>query len=267
MLRGIYILPSLFTTANLSAGFISVILSINSQLTLAAWCIIAAIALDIMDGRIARWTRSTSRFGIELDSLADLVSFGIAPAVLMYQMVLYTMNRPGAAIALFFVIAGALRLAKFNIQAHEGESSGHFTGLPIPAAAGILASFVLSYQLFEMGEEITVKTIPLLMKRMPFFFKTIPATMVLISFLMLSNIPYIGFKKLRLNKPKSLQLLTLIVITILLIMTYPQNTIFIIFLLYLLSGVFLYLLRYWRLRRIISLALRFKKKSEQPLEN
>ena len=150
--RGIYILPSLLTTGNLSAGFISVLLSIHSEFTMAAWCIILAILFDMLDGRVARWTNSTSNFGIELDSLADLVSFGVAPAVLMYQMVLYTMHKPGMAISLFYVIAGAIRLARFNAKANSGESSTDFVGLPIPAGAGILASFVLSYQLFADGQ-------------------------------------------------------------------------------------------------------------------
>jgi CDP-diacylglycerol--serine O-phosphatidyltransferase len=258
MLRGIYILPSLFTSANLAVGFVSVIFSIKSELSTAAWCILICIGLDVMDGKIARWTNTTSYFGVELDSLSDLVSFGIAPAVLMYQLVLYGIGRAGIAIALFFVIAGAIRLAKFNIKAHEGKASGDFSGLPIPAAAGILASFVLSYELFEQGSTITVKTIPLIMKRMPFFYKSIPAIMVFVSFLMLSSIPYIG-KSIRFNRPKSLQLFILIVTAILLMVTYPQNTIFAIFFLYLLSGIFLYLLRVWRLRRKLKLPLRLKK--------
>ena len=264
MLRGIYILPSLFTTGNLAFGFVSIVFSLRSDFAMAAWCIIVSIGLDMVDGRVARWTKSTSRFGVELDSLADLVSFGVAPAVLMYQMVLYTMHKPGLAIALFFVIASALRLAKYNVKAQDGESSGDFSGLPTPAAAGIIASFVLSYELLAQSQEITVKTIPMLMKRMPFFFKTIPLLMVLVSFLMISNVPYFGFKKSKMNRPKSLQLLILIVITILLIVTYPQNSIFLIFMLYLLSGIFLYILRYWRLQR--SLSLRLRKPEKDPLK-
>jgi CDP-diacylglycerol--serine O-phosphatidyltransferase len=258
MLRGIYILPSLFTTGNLAFGYISIIFSIRSDFVMAAWCLIVSIGMDMVDGRVARWTKSTSRFGLELDSLADLVSFGVAPAVLMYQMVLHTMHKPGLAIALFFVISSALRLAKYNVKAQDGDSSSDFSGLPTPAAAGIIASFVLSYELFEQGQEITVKTIPILMQRMPFFFKTIPLLMVLISFLMISNVPYFGFKKSKLNRPKSLQLLILIVIAILLIVTYPQNSIFIIFMLYLLSGIFLYILRYWRMQKSLKLSSRLR---------
>jgi len=248
MLKGIYVLPSVITSANLAAGFLSIIFSINSQFTPAAWAIIAAMALDIMDGRVARWTKSTSQFGIELDSLSDMVSFGVAPSVMMYQMVLNQMQKPGIMIAVFFVIAGALRLARFNVKAKDGESSSDFLGLPIPAAAGILASFVLSYELFEMGSEINVKTIPVLMNRMPFFFKSIPITMIIISILMISNIPYLGFKRYKFDRPKSLQILVLVVLSILLVVAYPQNTIFIIFLLYLISGIAIYFWRYWRLR-------------------
>ena len=266
MLRGIYILPSLITAGNLAAGFVSMLYSINMQFTQAAWSIIIAIGFDMLDGRVARLTKSTSKFGVELDSLADLVSFGVAPAILIYQMVLHSMHKPGIAIALFFVIASALRLAKFNVKAQDGESSSDFSGLPTPAAAGIIASFVLSYELFEQGQEITVKTIPILMKRMPFFFKTLPLLMILVSFLMISNVPYLGFKKFRFNRPKSLQLLILIVISILLVVSYPQNSIFIIFMLYLLSGAFVYISRYLRLQRSLKLSLRLRKPEKDPLK-
>lgn len=249
ILRGLYILPSLFTAGNLVFGFLSIIYSIDEKFTPAAWCILIAMIMDIVDGRIARWTKSTSSFGIEFDSLADLISFGMAPSILMYMMMLHTMNKPGIAIAVFFVVAGALRLARFNVKAQDGQSSNNFVGLPIPAAAGILASFALSYELFEGGQEITVKTIPLLMKRMPFFFKSIPVLMIIISFLMVSSVPYLAIKKFKLNRPKSFQVFTLIMIGILLVLAYPQNTIFIIFLLYLISGLMGFIWRYIRLRQ------------------
>lgn len=257
--RGIYILPSLFTTCNLAAGFLSIIWSINGNFTAASWAILVAILLDIVDGRVARWTRTESQFGVEYDSLADLMSFGAAPAVLMYLMVLYTLGTPGIAIALFFVISGALRLARFNTKTQGGEVPPHFTGLPIPAAAALLASFALSYELFEEGKEITAKTIPLLMQRMPFFFHAIAPTMVLISILMISNVPYVSFKRLKLSKPKSLQLLILIVIGFLLVIAYPQNTIFILFLLYLLTGITEYLIRFWRIRRSLIGSIKARK--------
>jgi len=174
-------------------------------------------------------------------------------------MVLQTMAKPGITIAVFYVVAGALRLARFNIKAHEGVSSSNYMGLPIPAAAGILASFALSYELFENGSEITVKTIPIVMEKMPFIFKSIPILMVVISILMISSVPYAAMKNFKWNRPKSFQLFTLVVIGIMLVISYPQNTIFIIFLLYLLSGITGYLWRYIRLRQSLSLAARLKK--------
>lgn len=256
IMHGLYVLPSLFTSFNLGLGFWSVILSVHGQFAAAAWAIIGAMAMDIIDGRVARWTKTTSSFGIEFDSLADIISFGVAPAILMYQLVLHTMPRVGVAIALFFVVAGAMRLARFNVKAQEGESTSHFVGLPIPAAAGILASFVLSYELFVTGQEVTVKAIPMLMKRMPFFFQIIPLIMVLASFLMISSVPYAAVKKFKFNRPKSFQLFTFIITGIILVITYPQNTIFIIFLIYLLSGITEYVWRYVRLRRSLRAAAR-----------
>src|SRR5882762_6756619 len=177
MKRGVYLLPSLLTLGNLSAGIVSMIFAANDRFTAAAWAIIAGIILDMADGRVARWMGATSQFGLELDSLADLTTFGVAPAVMMYQLALYPMGRPGYMIVIFFVMTAALRLARFNLRAVQtAEPSTHFVGLPVPAAAGILASFVLSYEIFD-NADITVKTIPLLMKRMPLFFRMIPVTM------------------------------------------------------------------------------------------
>lgn len=248
--RGIYVLPSLLTAGNMSVGFVSMLYSMHHNYTMAAWFIIAAIAFDALDGRVARWTKTTSSFGIEFDSLADMVSFGLAPSVMMYQMVLNTLGKPGVAIALFFVLAGALRLARFNVKAQDNNSAGDFIGLPIPAAAGILASFVLSYELFEQGS-ITVKTIPLIMQRMPIFFKAIAPTMLVISLLMVSNIPYTAFKKFKFSRPKSLQLFVFLAASILIIIAYPQNTIFIVFVIYIASGLIGYIWRYLRLRRTV----------------
>jgi len=185
----------------------------------------------------------------------------------MYQMVLQPLNTPGIAIALFYLLTCALRLARFNVKAYEGVASTHFVGLPTPAAAGILASFALSYELFESGQEVTVKTIPLIMEKMPFMFKCIPAVILVISLLMVSSVPYAAMKNMKMNKPKSFQLFILLVIGIILIISYPQNTIFIIFLLYLLSGIMGYIWRYIRLRQSLSLSARINKKTcEQPAD-
>jgi len=234
--RGIYVVPSLITLGNLSAGIVSILLSSQGHLTAAAWAIIAGMIMDMMDGRVARWTGCTSQFGVELDSLCDLVTFGVAPAILMYWLALEPLGRPGYAIAIFFAVCAALRLARFNLRAQTGEVSTYFVGLPVPAAAGILASFVLSYELFD-NQEVTVKTIPLLMKRMPMFFHLAPLIVLALSLLMISTIRYNNFKKLKLFRPRSLQTLGVVIVGLLLIFTYPQNVIFIVFSLYVLSGL------------------------------
>ncbi|HAX62285.1 MAG TPA: CDP-diacylglycerol--serine O-phosphatidyltransferase [Elusimicrobia bacterium] len=252
MKRGIYIIPSMFTVANIVAGFFSLHYSIASDFSPAAWAIIIAILMDIADGRVARAMHAESSFGVELDSLADFLSFGVAPSVLMYQLVLHSMGKIGIAIAVFFVIASALRLARFNTVAYadtENKIKTHFEGLPTPAAGGIIASFVLSYELFEQGTELTAKNIKLLTEKMPLFFDVMPFLMVIISIFLISKIKYSNFKKINFAKPHSFQLLVLLIVSIILIFTYPQNTIFIIYILYFLSGIIGYILRLIRLKK------------------
>ncbi len=248
-------MPSLFTCGNISCGCLSVISSINGNFTKAAWLLIFAIAFDMMDGRIARLTKTTSEFGVQLDSLSDLTSFGIAPSIMIYQLVLNSMGKIGQSIAVLFVLCSALRLAKFNIRANDKEVHSFFMGLPTPASAGLLISFVLSYELFiaDPGQSLTFKTIPILMKSMPVFFKTMPVVMMLLSLLMVSNVPYISFKKMEFSKPKVFRLLILMVFLIWLIITFPQNIIFIFFTLYAFSGIFTYATKYWKIfKRIYS---------------
>ena len=248
MKRGVYLVPSLLTLANLAAGVVALIFSANLRFTSAAWAILAGIVMDILDGRVARWAGATSQFGVELDSLSDLVSFGVAPALMMYQLALQPLGRPGLMIAIFFAMAAALRLARFNLRVQTGEPVGYFLGLPVPAAAGILASFVLSYELFA-DSNLSAKTIPALMERMPLFYRSVPLTMMLLSFLMISSVHYGNFKQFRLGRPKSIQNLTIIVVGVLLIFTYPQNTIFIVFSLYVAWGMVGYAWRFYRARR------------------
>src|SRR5262245_8794698 len=119
--RGIYVYPSLITLGNLAAGVVSILFSTQDHLTSAACCIIAGIILDMLDGRVARWANATSEFGVELDSLCDVVTFGIAPAILIFQVALYPFGKPGYMIAIFFAMTAALRLARFNLRAQTGE--------------------------------------------------------------------------------------------------------------------------------------------------
>jgi CDP-diacylglycerol--serine O-phosphatidyltransferase len=141
--RGVSLLPSLFTIANLFCGWACVVYAMRGDLATAAPFIGIAIVLDMLDGRIARMTGTTSEFGLQLDSLADLISFGMAPAVLVFQWGLSPLGRIGWAAGFLFVTAASLRLARFNIQTHTDKR--YFVGLPSPAAAAIPASTVFYF--------------------------------------------------------------------------------------------------------------------------
>ncbi|MDR3306958.1 MAG: CDP-diacylglycerol--serine O-phosphatidyltransferase [Endomicrobium sp.] len=250
MKKGIYILPSLLTCANMSCGYLSILSSIDGDFAKAAWFLALAVAFDMTDGKVARLTKTTSEFGVQLDSLSDLISFGLSPSVMMYQLVLSSMEKVGMAIAILFVLCSALRLAKFNVRAQDGVVHNSFMGLPTPASAGLLLSFVLSYELFaDHGQSLSFKTIPILMKNMPIFFKTMPVVMVILSLLMVSNIPYYSFKKMNLSKPKTFRLLVLVVLLLFLMITFPQNIIFVLFSLYVFSGLIGIGIKYYSARK------------------
>lgn len=142
--RGIYLLPTMFTVGNLFCGYFSVINSIHGATATAAFLIIVAGVLDGLDGRIARLTGTTSDFGLEFDSLADLASFGIAPALLAYQWALTPLNRIGWLVGFLFLVCAAMRLARFNIRADLADKR-HFAGLPSPMAAGVLACLAFAF--------------------------------------------------------------------------------------------------------------------------
>src|SRR5438876_1863413 len=141
--RGLFVLPTLFTVGNLFCGYLSIWRSIEGAFEAAAVFIIVAAVLDALDGRVARWTRSTSEFGEEYDSLADLVSFGVAPAVLAYSWGLSDFQRVGWMASFLFVVCGSMRLARFNIQTRVVDKK-YFIGLPIPAAAATISAPVLA---------------------------------------------------------------------------------------------------------------------------
>ncbi|GBU29256.1 CDP-diacylglycerol--serine O-phosphatidyltransferase [Treponema sp. R8-4-B8] len=241
---GIFIIPSLFTCGNMAFGILSIFSSIDGHFIKAAWLLVGALACDILDGRIARMTNTTSDFGMELDSLSDLVSFGMAPGIMMYMLVLKTMGKIGVAIAILYVLCCALRLARFNVLAQSGEIQKHFVGLPTPASAGVIISFVLSYELLGPGDfPLNFKTIPVLMTLMPTFFRVMPIVIVVLSFLMVSNIPYMSFKGIKLSKVRTIELLALMIVLIIVVVVYPQNIFFIIFTVYAVSGLLFYVPR------------------------
>ena len=139
--RGIYILPNIFTSLNIFFGFYSVIAAINGKYVAAALAIIIAAVFDLLDGKIARATHTTSKFGVEYDSLADLVSFGLAPGLMMYLYALKPLGRIGWLAAFLFMVCGALRLARFNTQVGTADKN-YFQGLASPSAAAIVAGSV-----------------------------------------------------------------------------------------------------------------------------
>ena len=159
--RGVYVLPNLITTGGLFSGFYSVICSLHADFLGAAVAILVANVFDILDGRIARFTKTTSRFGIEYDSLSDLIAFGVAPGVLVYRWALEPWGTWGWLAASLYVTCGALRLARFNVQ-YDNVEKRHFIGLPIPAAAQVIAAIVLVYYRFG-GEGETHKHAMLLL--------------------------------------------------------------------------------------------------------
>ncbi|GMO67563.1 MAG: CDP-diacylglycerol--serine O-phosphatidyltransferase [Endomicrobiia bacterium] len=235
---------SFFTCGNIICGCLSIILVMGGNSLKASWLLVLAIAFDMMDGRIARITNTTSDFGVQLDSLSDLVSFGVAPSIMMYQLVLSSLNKIGMAIAVLFVLCSALRLAKFNVMAKSGIVHNFFMGLPTPASAGFLVFFVLSYELSV--ESLTFKTSPILIKSIPFLLSMMPVVMVILSLLMVSSVPYASFKKLKFSHYKIFNFSVLVLLFICIFVQNVISTIFILFFIYILSGMCNYVLKSWK---------------------
>ena len=191
--KAMFVLPNLFTCSSIFLGFYAMTLCAGdaspAQLNQAALAIFFAIFFDAFDGRVARMTKTQSEFGVELDSLADVVSFGAAPALLVYKWALAPLGFVGFFLSFAFATCGALRLARFNVLAHRGEkgSSRFFVGLPIPLAAGTLVSIVIAhYRAFgSIGDEGTRVLIA--------------AVVALLAFLMVSTIRYRTFKDVHLS--------------------------------------------------------------------
>ncbi|MDR1400786.1 MAG: CDP-diacylglycerol--serine O-phosphatidyltransferase [Endomicrobium sp.] len=237
-------MASFFTCGNMTCGCLSIILVGGGDFLRASWLLMLAIVFDMADGRMARITNTTSDFGVQLDSLSDLVSFGVAPSIMMYQLVLNNLDKTGMAIAVLFVLCSALRLAKFNVMAQSGVVHDFFMGLPTPASAGLLVSFVLSCKL-SVGA-LPFNTVPVLVKSMSPLLNIMPAVMVALSLLMISNIPYVSFKKLRYSRYKVLDFLVLILLFICMFVQNVINTIFVLFFVYILSGVCSYVVKSWK---------------------
>lgn len=227
MKKGKYLLPNLFTSANLVCGFLSMIAAHNGRYTHAALWILLAAGLDCLDGKVARLTGSSSAFGVEYDSLADLLSFGMAPGWLLYTWALRSLSPFGWLAAFAFVICGALRLARFNVQA-TGVQKYTFTGLPIPAAASVVASAVLLpiQHLYEDLPGSVDADHPLV----------IVLAVYTLALLMVSNFKYRSFKRWRWRRQWPLPLLAGGILFSTVLVRGPEITLFSLFLGYALSG-------------------------------
>jgi CDP-diacylglycerol---serine O-phosphatidyltransferase len=234
MRKGIYILPNLFTTGSLFAGFYGMVATMNGDYRTAAIWILVSSVFDGLDGKVARATGTTSKFGVEYDSLADLVAFGVAPGLLMYSWALKPFGRLGWLAAFLFVVCGALRLARFNVQVNTVESK-RFVGLPIPAAASIVSATVLFFHHFGWDSYRRIAILVLI---------------YFVAFLMVSNFRYYSFKDPELIKRQPFGFLVLAVILLIIVAAEPVVMLFVLFICYMLSGPIAFLLTYPRRRRL-----------------
>lgn len=220
--RGIYLLPNLFTTGALFAGFFAIVQAMNGRFELAAVAIFIAMVLDGLDGRVARMTHTQSAFGAEYDSLSDMVSFGVAPALVIYEFALQGLGKFGWIAAFVYCSGAALRLARFNTQIDTVTDKRFFQGLPSPAAAALVAGFVwVMVEYGVAGHDI----------------RWLAAVIALFGGLtMVSNFRYYSGKEINLRKSVPFFVILLIVLAFILVSTSPPEVLFVVFLLYGLSG-------------------------------
>jgi CDP-diacylglycerol--serine O-phosphatidyltransferase len=227
--RGIYLLPSIITTFALFAGFYSIVASINGDFTLAAISIMVAMLWDTLDGRVARLTNTQSAFGAEYDSLSDLVSFGVAPALLVYEWSLSDLGRFGWLAAFIYLACAALRLARFNTQVGATDKR-YFQGLPSPASAGVIASMIWlkfwNFEYFDIG-----------VVSLSYYIGV--AITILCGLLMVSNVRYFSFKEFDSTDKASFRFLLLTVLSLIVLLYKPNIVLFTGFFIYMLSGPFI----------------------------
>jgi len=215
----IYILPNLFTAGGIFSGVMSLIMSSEGRFDSAAWFILIALIFDGLDGRVARMTNTTSKFGVEFDSLADIVSFGVAPAMLLYQFCGEEFGRFGIVVSGLYVVFGAIRLARFNVTTSENEPSV-FIGVPIPTAAVFISILILLYDKYSFTQ-----------------FTPLLLATLLVAVLMVSNIRYPSFKKVDLQKANFIKVLVALVVSASLIFIYPVESLSILIGSYLAFGL------------------------------
>ncbi len=215
-----YLLPNLFTAASIFTGFFAISLGVEGEFVSAAWFIFLALIFDGLDGRVARMTNTASHFGVEFDSLADIVAFGVAPALLLYFYVGDLYGRIGIVVSALFIIFGAVRLARFNVTTSRIEPSV-FIGLPVPAAAIMISIAIILLEQYRDFVHLKVFILPL---------------SVLLSILMVSNIRYPSFKKISFKSFHFMRFLVGLIVIALGVFIYPIEGMAIIAAGYLLYG-------------------------------
>lgn len=224
--RGIYLLPNLFTTGGLFAGFYAIVAGMQGLFEISAIAIFIAMVMDGLDGRVARLTNTASAFGAQYDSLADMVSFGIAPALVIYHWGLYELGKVGWLAAFVYAVATALRLARFNVQV-ETQDKRFFTGLPCPAAAALVASMIW------IGTDFKIPG-----QRISEFMAIVTMT---IGLLMVSNVRFYSFKDIDLKGKVPFMAIVMVVLIYTLIAYDPPKVLFATTFLYALSGPLMWL--------------------------
>ena len=232
--RGIYLLPNLLTTAALFAGFYAIVQAMNSRFEYAAVAMFIAMVLDGLDGRVARLTHTQSEFGAEYDSLSDMVSFGVAPSILMYEWAFRDLGKLGWFAAFIYCASAALRLARFNTNIDTVDKR-YFQGLPSPAAAALVAGFVWVMLDNEFtGRELRWYAVVLT---------------VFAGLSMVSNVRFYSFKAINMRKSVPFIVIVLVALFFILISSYPPGVLFMLFLAYALSG---YIWWIWGLRKKVN---------------
>ena len=218
--RSIFLLPSLLTTANLFCGFLALLLTVQSRFVEAAIAIFVAMVMDLLDGRVARLMKATSQFGVEYDSLADVVSFGVAPAFLVYSFALADLGRSAWFAAFLFVICAALRLARFNVYTGVTDKR-YFVGLSTPAASGVVCATVIFLQGIAPPRAVGV---------------AVAIGTYLVALLMVSTFKYWSFKEVGWAQRHPAQTLLVVVLGVMIVATNPELFLFIILTGYAVSG-------------------------------
>ncbi|PHS33964.1 MAG: CDP-diacylglycerol--serine O-phosphatidyltransferase [Sulfurovum sp.] len=215
----IFILPNLFTASSIFVGVISIVEASQNHFVSAAWLILLALVFDGLDGRIARMTNTTSQFGVEFDSLADIISFGIAPAMLLYFFIGHEFAKFGILVSALYVIFGAIRLARFNISTAKIDPNV-FIGLPIPTAAVFVSMWILLFNKYALHDYSVI-----------LLFLTLA-----VAVLMVSNFRYPSFKKVQLVKPLVFKTMIFLVLIASLLYLFSAEGLAILILIYILYG-------------------------------